>query len=72
MSEFVFHVSVPYHEMMALYKGQAQRVVVRDRLGRTISLPAIRFQPFMSQYGVKGWFRLETTVEGKFVSLTQL
>lgn len=70
--EYIFHINVPYHEMMALYKGQAQRVVVRDRQGRTISLPATRFQPFMSHQGVKGWFRLETSAEGKFISLTPL
>ena len=72
MAEFVFYIDVPYHEMMALYKGQAQRVVVKDRLGKTISLPAMRFQPYLSQYGVKGWFRLLTTDEGKFIRLSPL
>lgn len=72
MLEYTVYVDVPYHEMMALYKGVAQRIMVRDEQGRSISLPAIKFQPYLSQRGVKGWFTLTTTGEGRFVSLAPL
>ena len=70
--EYIFHINVPYNEMMALYKGQAQRVVVVDRQGRKISLPAIKFQPYLSHRGVVGWFKLQTAADGKFISLIPL
>ncbi len=69
MPEYLFYIDVPYHEMLALYNGQAQRVMVMDRAGRKISVPAIRFKPFMTHAGVKGWFTLQTTEEGKFIQL---
>ncbi|MCM2681156.1 DUF2835 family protein [Echinimonas agarilytica] len=71
MADFKFQVSLSYHEMQALYKGRAQRVIVQDMYGRTISLPALKLKPFLSHNGVHGKFLLKTSIEGKFISLTK-
>ena len=70
--EYTFYIDVSYHEMEYLYKGIAQRIIVKETQGRTISIPAIRFQPYLRYSGVQGWFKLTTSAEGKFISLKPL
>ncbi|MBW8190274.1 DUF2835 domain-containing protein [Neiella marina] len=63
------HVNVSYHELQALYKGAVQRIIVLDRSGKTVSLPASHFMPFITHRGIYGWFNLQTSESGKFISL---
>ncbi|WP_224745901.1 DUF2835 family protein [Neiella litorisoli] len=70
--DYQIYVDVSYHELQALYNGAAQRVVVREKGGKTISLAAVHFKPFLTHAGIRGWFLLKTAADGKFISLRRL
>lgn len=69
---YLFALNIDYNRFMALYKGHVQRVVVRDVSGRTVSIPASRFVPFLNHSGVQGRFELLTDENAKFVALNKL
>jgi len=69
---YQFALNISYNDFMALYRGHAQRVVVRDHLGRTISIPAPRLIPFLTHSGIQGRFELLTDQNSKFRELNQL
>lgn len=67
-----FALNIDYNHFMALYKGHAQRVVVSDFTGRTISIPAPRLIPFLTHSGIQGQFELLTDQNAKFVALNRV
>jgi len=72
MNQYVFNVRLNYEQLLPIYNGGADKIVVRDVTGRTIELPAERFKPFLTRQGINGQFRLLTETSGKFYSLTRL
>lgn len=62
-------ISLPADEYLRVYQGSANRVVVRSREGRTVSLPARHLQPYLSHDGVYGSFVLTFDKDGKLISL---
>ena len=72
MQQLVVDLALPADRFVAWYKGQADRVLIRSRDGRSISLPAHHLRPFLSHEGVYGSFVLTFTGEGKLLSLERL
>jgi len=72
MNQYLFSVRLSYDQLLPIYNGGADKIVVRDVTGRTIELPADRFKPFLTREGINGHFRLLTESSGKFYSLTRL
>lgn len=72
MQELIIDLALPAERYLAWYRGQAGRVVMRSRDGRSVSLPAHHLRPFLSHEGVYGSFVMRFTDEGKLVSLERL
>lgn len=65
-------ISLPADEYLRVYQGTANRVLLRSREGKSVSLPAGRLQPFLTHEGVYGSFELTFDANGKFVDLKRL
>lgn len=72
MQELIIDLALPAERYLAWYRGQAGRVVMRSRDGRSVSLPAHHLRPFLTHEGVYGSFVMRFTDEGKMVSLERL
>ena len=72
MQELIIDVALPAERYLAWYQGQAKRVLMRSRDGRSISLPAHHLRPFLTHEGVYGSFVMRFTSDGKMVSLERL
>ncbi len=65
-------ISLPAEEFLRVYQGTANRVLLRSRDGKSVSLPAGRLQPFLTHEGVYGSFELSFDDQGKFIALKRL
>lgn len=65
-------ISLPAEEFLRVYQGTANRVLLRSREGKSVSLPAGRLQPFLTHEGIYGSFELSFDAGGKFISLRRL
>jgi len=72
MQELIIDLALPAERYLAWYRGQAGRVMMRSRDGRSVSLPAHHLRPFLTHEGVYGSFVMRFTAEGKLVSLERL
>jgi len=72
MQRLIVDLALPAERYLAWYRGQAGRVLLHARDGRSISLPAHHLRPFLKHEGVYGSFVLTFTGEGKLVSLERL
>lgn len=72
MQKLTVHLALPAERYLAWYRGQAGRVLMHARDGRSISLPAHHLRPFLSHEGVYGSFELTFTDDGKLVSLERV
>lgn len=72
MQELIIDLALPAERYLAWYRGQAGRVMMRSRDGRSVSLPAHHLRPFLTHEGVHGSFIMRFTAEGKLVSLERL
>jgi hypothetical protein len=72
MPSLVFDIALSAERMRLVYQGVANRIVVQSRDGRSVSVPAHHFRPFLTHVGVYGSFELEFSVNGKLLSLKRL
>lgn len=72
MLSLVFDISIPAQEYLRVYQGTAQRVLVRSRDGRTVSLPARHLQRFLTRDGISGSFKMEFNRQGELLDLRRL
>ncbi|WBE24459.1 DUF2835 domain-containing protein [Denitrificimonas caeni] len=72
MLSLVFDISIPAQEFLRVYQGTANRVLIRSRTGRTISLPARHLQPFLTRNGISGSFIMEFNAQGQLLDLRRL
>lgn len=72
MSSLVLDIALPAHEYLRVYQGTANRVILRSRDGRTISLPARYLQPFLTHKGVYGSFVIEFNQQGQLLALRKV
>ena len=69
MKCYHFRININYQEFETLYRSPNTVVKVRSEQGAMIQLPAMRFVPFFTQLGVRGYFELQLTGESKFKKL---
>jgi len=72
MLKLQLDISLPAEEFLRVYQGTANRVLLRSREGKSVSLPAGRLQPFLTHERVYGSFELSFDADGKFISLRRL
>ena len=72
MPSLVLDIALPADRLLAVYKGQANRVLVRSRDGTSVSLPAHHLRPFLTSEGVFGSFQMDFDGIGKLISLRRL
>ncbi len=69
---FHFRVSIPKEELMRVYTGSAQVLVVRTEEGPSIQLDANHLRAFTTMQGIHGRFKLTVNSKNKFLSLKQV
>ncbi len=72
MQQLIFDLALPAERYLAWYRGDAKRVQMRSRDGRTVSLPAHHLRPFLTHEGIYGSFVMRFTPEGTLLSLERL
>ncbi|MCY1372881.1 hypothetical protein D9M69_601180 [compost metagenome] len=72
MPSLVLEISLTADEFLAVYQGRANRVLLRSRDGRKVSLPAHHLRPHLGHGGVRGTFQLDFSVDGQLLSLRRL
>lgn len=72
MFSLVFDISIPAQDYLRVYQGTANRVRVRSRDGRSVSLPVRHLQPFLTRDGISGSFVMEFNDQGQLLSLRRL
>ena len=69
MATYHFSLSIPEHEYLRYYRGQARQVVVDTVEGATLRFPAAKLIKFVTRNGIYGEFRLECDENNRFVKL---
>jgi len=72
MPNLVLDIALPADRLLAVYQGQANRILVRSRDGTRVSLPAHHLRPFTTTMGVYGSFEMEFSDDGKLICLRRL
>ena len=65
MKSYHFRINISYQEFEKLYRTPNVTVKVRSDQGAMIQLPAMRFVPFFTQLGVRGYFELQLSDQNK-------
>ncbi|CAE6928072.1 Topoisomerase II [Pseudomonas marincola] len=69
MPKLLLDVSLPAERLRLVYQGQANRIQLKSRDGRLVSIPAHHLRPFIGHVGVQGTFIMEFTESGQLLSL---
>lgn len=72
MPSLVLDIAISAERLLAVYQGQANRILLRSRDGRRVNLPAHHLRPFLAHEGVYGAFVLEFNSRGELLSLQRL
>ncbi len=72
MASLTLDIALPADILRAIYQGRANRVMLRSRDGRKVSLPAHHLRPFLQHDGIYGTFVLEFSGKGELLSLSRL
>lgn len=70
--KYRFSLNLSSDEYLRFYKSQARHVLVQSIEGLTIRFPAEHLRPFVDHDGVHGRFELESSPDGKFLTLVKL
>lgn len=68
----VLDISLAAEAFLAVYQGRANRILLKSRDGRRVSLPAHHLRPYIGHEGVRGCFQLEFSGDGRLLSLHRL
>lgn len=72
MPSLELDIALSAERLRAVYQGQANRVLLRSRDGRRVSLPAHHLRPFLTHDGVYGSFELEFNSAGELLALRRV
>ena len=72
MPSLVLDIALPAEKLLAVYQGRANRILIKSREGRRVSLPAHHLRPLLTTSGVFGSFEIEFSSEGKLLRLRPL
>ncbi len=68
----IVDIALPAIRLESIYRGDANRLMLRARDGRRVSLPAHHMRPFIDHRGLYGSFELECTAEGRLLAVRRL
>ncbi len=72
MLRLVLDIALPADRLLAVYQGRANRILIRSREGKSVSLPAHHLRPFLTSAGVFGSFEIEFSADGKLIGLRRI
>ena len=72
MPSLLLDIALSAERLRAVYQGHANRVLLRSRDGRRVSLPAHHLRPFLTHEGAYGSFALEFNADGELLALRRL
>ncbi len=72
MLRLVLDIALPADRLLAVYQGRANRILIRSREGKSVSLPAHHLRPFLTSAGVFGSFEIEFSADGKLIGLRRV
>lgn len=72
MKTYHFRMNINYQSFEKLYRVPNSIVKVHSEEGASIQLPAMRFLPFFSQLGIRGYFQLQLNEQNQFQQLKRL
>lgn len=68
----VLDIALSADKLLAVYQGRANRILIRSREGRSVSLPAHHLRAFLTSEGVFGSFEMDFDGQGKLIALRRL
>ena len=72
MLHYSFRLGLSTEQLLALYRGEAQRLSVVSEQGLRIELPVHHLRRFVGHGGIHGRFRLTTDENHRFIDLERL
>lgn len=72
MPNLTLDIALSSQRLLALYRGQANRVLLRSREGPRVNLAAHHLRPFVGPDGVHGTFVLAYDDDGRLLDLRRL
>lgn len=72
MLHYTFRLGLSSEQLLALYRGEAQRLSVVSEQGLRIELPVHHLRRFVGHGGIHGRFRLTTDENHRFIDLERL
>lgn len=67
-----FSVRISPEEVLAIYQGTIQKVIVISDTGLKIEMKASHFRQFTTSSGIRGRFQMELDERNKLVSLRRI
>lgn len=72
MAKIVVEVILSAFQYEAAYSGIAKHVMAKSLDGRTVRLPLLAFQRFVTHRGIHGVFEVEFDEQHKLINVTQI
>jgi hypothetical protein len=72
MPSYTFRLNLTTEQLLALYRGEVQRLSVLSEQGLRIELSAQYLRRFIGHSGIQGRFRLKTDEMHRFIDLERL
>lgn len=69
---YVFSGFISAEKCQQYYRGEVRYVIVTADSGERVQLAFRHFQPYISQLGIRGRFRLTLTDNGEFLQLDKI
>jgi len=69
---YIFSSFLSPEKCQQYYRGEIRYVIVTADTGERVQLALRHFQPFISQLGIRGRFRLTLTDNGDFLRLEKI
>lgn len=72
MGVLILDLVMPREQYLSLYTSYIRQVKATARNGQTVRFPVGVLQPFVTQEGVRGTFRLHFDANNKFVAMERM
>ncbi len=72
MRQYRFYLELKHEQVLAFYHGHITAVQVLTDESLRLQLDLSHFRRFFTHFGVRGYFVLTTSAEGKFIRLEKI
>lgn len=69
---YTFGGFISVEKCQQYYRGEVRHIIVTADTGERVQLAFRHFQPYISQLGIRGRFRLTLTENGEFLQLEKI